>query len=154
IPTGSLWDSRNFSCAYDSFFTVLWNLWQDDVACTVALGSLSPEMNALVRGFQKIHEGLQTLESVRDFVRKMLHASSAQMFPVGHQYASVSDVAARLLSNHTYGSSQLYCELCGYSTEGAATTFFLHLTIISYTNCSTATWLRNYFRKRSVDPKI
>jgi hypothetical protein len=29
-PLGLKWDGDNYSCAYDAFFSILWNIWIDD----------------------------------------------------------------------------------------------------------------------------
>ncbi|KAJ7281249.1 hypothetical protein C8J57DRAFT_1056666, partial [Mycena rebaudengoi] len=147
--TGLVWDNNNFSCAYDSFFTVLWSLWQEaPVVHTPALSELSSEMSVLVRGFDQVLRGLQSLESVRDDVRTLLHATSPRLFPMGHQYASVSDVAASMLSRHTYGSATVCCELCGYQLEGVIGTFFLHLTMGCNVVSTVKSWLQSHLQKR------
>ena len=29
VPLGLIWDHNNYSCAYDSLFTILYNIWTD-----------------------------------------------------------------------------------------------------------------------------
>jgi hypothetical protein len=29
-PQGPIWDSVNYSCAYDALFSILWNVWQEN----------------------------------------------------------------------------------------------------------------------------
>jgi hypothetical protein len=148
FQTGFVWDNENFSCAYDSFFTVLWSLWQDDpIARTASLSSLSAEMRVLVDGFTQILRGQKTFEAVRDSVREILHFGSLRLFPVGHHYTAASDVAANLLSGHINGSAKMICGSCGYSSEDVITTFFLHLTMSSWTTSSTSVWLQNHLKR-------
>ncbi|KAJ7205119.1 hypothetical protein C8J57DRAFT_1100426 [Mycena rebaudengoi] len=147
-PTGFIWDSVNFSCAYDSLLTVLWSLWRDDpVTCTESYSRLSSEMNVLVQGFNQIIQGQTTLEVVRDSVREILHLASPQLFPVGHRYAAVSDVAAILLSSRTCTSSTITCDRCGYTLEGMAGSFCLHLIMSVWTTSSTSVWLQNHLQR-------
>ncbi|KAJ7245742.1 hypothetical protein C8J57DRAFT_1241934 [Mycena rebaudengoi] len=52
-PLGLCWDNSNYSCAYDSVFGILFNIWTDDpVSRSQQLRLLLPELATLVRGFQ------------------------------------------------------------------------------------------------------
>ncbi|KAJ7204254.1 hypothetical protein C8J57DRAFT_982211, partial [Mycena rebaudengoi] len=83
-PSGLIWDSSNYSCAYDSVFCILFNIWMDDrVVRSAQLGPLSSELATLVNGFSDVLSGTISLEQARDVVRCMLHERQRASFPTG-----------------------------------------------------------------------
>ncbi|KAJ7223796.1 hypothetical protein C8J57DRAFT_1094159, partial [Mycena rebaudengoi] len=93
-PTGMIWDSVDFSCAYGSFFTVLWELWrQKPLLRTSQLQNRSPELDKLMDRFSTV-------------------LRSSLMVPV---YAGVDEVVLTILGSHVYGTAVVKCH-CGQGT--------------------------------------
>ncbi|KAJ7248935.1 hypothetical protein C8J57DRAFT_1189368 [Mycena rebaudengoi] len=127
---GLRWDSRDFSCAYDSLFGILCNLWMDDVILRSAqLGCMSHEMEALVAGFNQAFLSRFTLEHGRDMVRRMLHTKSPEHFPYGHSNASVDRLIDHIFPQSSNGDAITCCARCGFCTEGTIQTFGHHVVV-------------------------
>jgi len=64
-PCGMLWDSINFSCAYDSLFTILHSIWSNDPRhWNNFFQNANQYLSVLSNGFDKhLHERV-TLEDV------------------------------------------------------------------------------------------
>jgi len=70
----------------------------------------------LAKGFKKVVKGKATIEEIRDSVRLKLHEICPQDFPMGKSYASVGDLAFRILSSdQVISESQLVCSECDYA---------------------------------------
>jgi|HubBroStandDraft_4_1064222.scaffolds.fasta_scaffold23305_3 hypothetical protein len=68
-PPGLIWDGKNFSCAYDSLFTVLHNIWSSNPnAWSTFFQGANQYLSALSNGFNMhLHERM-SLEGARDDV--------------------------------------------------------------------------------------
>ena len=96
MPQGMIWS--NNSCAYDSIFTILFSIWCENKNLW---NHNFHEMNnpfiiALSDGFNDVENNVKTLETVRDNVRRNLHAFSPQSMAFGN-FTSVENVFAALL---------------------------------------------------------
>ncbi|KAJ7882959.1 hypothetical protein B0H14DRAFT_2339749 [Mycena olivaceomarginata] len=86
-PIGFIWDSVNYSCAYDTLFTVLLNIWKSDrtkwhtLFCTYGTG-----MSLLSNELEMATVGQQTLEQARNVVRSYLHGFSPANFSIWSQH--------------------------------------------------------------------
>lgn len=69
-PKGLIWDSTNYSCAYDAFFSVLYQLWhQDPNRWAGDFSNISSSMKDLAIGFQLVVAlNESTFEDVRNKV--------------------------------------------------------------------------------------
>jgi len=67
-PIGLEWDGKDYSCAYDTLFTILFDIWaQDPRIWTKRFRSIGNEfLTALSKGFRHFEAGKMTLEDVRD----------------------------------------------------------------------------------------
>jgi len=57
-PLGLKWNGKNYSCGYDSFFTIIYNIWKDDVN----LSGCSNLMDVLCEKFANVAQGTLTFE--------------------------------------------------------------------------------------------
>jgi DNA-directed RNA polymerase subunit M/transcription elongation factor TFIIS len=144
-PLGLVWDNLDYSCAYDSFFGILYNIWVlDPVKWSETFNSINENyIGILSDGFQLVLEGHVSLEDIRDTVRYQLHGLDAQRFPMGQIGASVGDLASTMLeSDRTISESQRVCSECEY-TEDKANHHLTH--VVSYSNgnkpVSTSGWI-------------
>ncbi|KAH9858949.1 hypothetical protein C2E23DRAFT_718176 [Lenzites betulinus] len=123
LRLGLRWDSANWSCAYDSLLTVLWNI-------RVELGPLwlqhLPQENILTRQLASRFHDLpiinSSLDHVRDSLRDSLAMHDASMFPrKGPAMASVTDLASALFECPIpFGTSCITCQRCQYITVRSA----------------------------------
>ncbi|KIM40837.1 hypothetical protein M413DRAFT_72469 [Hebeloma cylindrosporum] len=112
-PLGLKWDSRNYSCGYDSLFTILYNIWSDDVSSASRdISSCSNFMDILCDKFREMERGSLTFENARDHVRSILHNHNAKVFPMGHAGLVVSSLIKRIMGSTTYGSVVSVCDIC------------------------------------------
>jgi hypothetical protein len=117
-PFGFIWDSINYSCSYDSLFTILVNVWTSDrnrwhnvfPAVSTPLGKFSDELALAL-------DGHQMLEHSRDTMRAYLHGRSnfaANDFPYGHRSTSIDRLANGLFpENKGHGTGKQSCLKCG-----------------------------------------
>ncbi|KAJ7255767.1 hypothetical protein C8J57DRAFT_1075299 [Mycena rebaudengoi] len=127
---GLRWNSRDFSCAHDSLFSILCNLWMDDIILrTVQLKSMSDEMGALINGFNQAFGGRYTLEHGRDMVRRMLHTKSPEYFPYRHSNASVDRLVDHIFPSSSNGDAITCCARCGFQVRDTVQTFGHHVTV-------------------------
>ena len=113
-PLGLKWDSENFSCGYDSFFTIIYNIWRDNVSrISLDLSGCSDLMNILCENFEKVNRKLLTFEDARDHVRMLLHRSNAHIFPMGKEGMTVSSLVQKLMGDTTFGSISNTSDACG-----------------------------------------
>jgi hypothetical protein len=102
-PKGLVWDGVNYSCAYDSLFTVLFDIWKENefIWNVNARFLKSKYLRLLGSGFLSVSQGNKTLESVRDEIRKVLHAKDKNAFPYGRVGTSLSQLALEIFSSST-----------------------------------------------------
>ena len=113
-PLGLKWDSENFSCGYDSFFTIIYNIWRDNMTCiSQDLSGYSDLMNILCKKFEKVNQKVLTFEDAHDHIRMFLHRSNAQIFPMGKKGMMVSSLIQKLMGDTTFGSISNICDACG-----------------------------------------
>lgn len=82
-PQGFRWDAANYSCAYDSLFTLLLGLYQEDqVWWNTAFARQNHYLRLLTAQFNLVRPGSYTLEEARDEVRAELSATDPLQFPL------------------------------------------------------------------------
>ena len=114
-PAGLRWDSNNYSCSYDSLFSILYNTFiENHVDWTIYYQNINEEyMKVLGNGFEEAYQENISLEVIRDVVRDKLYQSYPTLFPKGQNGASVSELAFKVLASNTLdGISNLYCSTC------------------------------------------
>ena len=118
-PQGLIWDGENYSCSYDSLFSILWNIWNEDPASwTQHFSMMSAKMNALGDGFASVEEKVLTIEELRNNVRQSLHQDFPNLFPYGHRGASVVELAEKMFHIEVPNATmQLICDTCDFIGE-------------------------------------
>ena len=114
-PAGLRWDGNNYSCSYDSLFSILYNVFiEDHVNWKTYYENINEEyMKVLVDGFEKVYQKNTSLEIIRDIVRDNLYQSYPASFPKGRNSASVSELAFKMFASNAFdGVSELYCSKC------------------------------------------
>ncbi|KAJ6522022.1 hypothetical protein B0H19DRAFT_1348746, partial [Mycena capillaripes] len=111
-PVGLIWNSVNYSCAYDATFTILSNVWLEDVnkwttyfayRCWLLL--------------QSAVEGRISLEDARNSGRRSMNRARPEYFPYGPNMSSIDRVAEVILPSKSYAAGRHTCHSCGYIEE-------------------------------------
>ncbi|KAJ7029491.1 hypothetical protein C8F04DRAFT_962811 [Mycena alexandri] len=119
-PVGLVWDSINYSCAYDATFTILANLWtEDNVKWSVYFSRLGSTLGHLADEFQRAAGGYISLEDARDSARRRLHSIEPANFPYGHHGTSIDKLCALLLPSRYYAEGTQVCPSCGYNDRAS-----------------------------------
>ncbi|KAH9855420.1 hypothetical protein C2E23DRAFT_723963 [Lenzites betulinus] len=114
-PSGFVWDSQDYSCAYDSVLTILLNVWTDRKNCSLnQIAGLSPALDELYECFAQVHDGLVSQEQGRNRFRDYLYEASPTRFPRhGHALTAVSDILEKLVKRTDgYGYRVRRCVAC------------------------------------------
>ncbi|KAJ6457543.1 hypothetical protein C8R47DRAFT_995628, partial [Mycena vitilis] len=112
-PRGFIWDSVNYSCAYDATFTVLLNIWLDDpILRGVEFSAIGEAMVLLSSQFRLASIGHQVLERSRNTVRAYLHNLKPDCFPYGPNGTSVDRLCELMFPPKVYGVGQQTCNTC------------------------------------------
>ena len=117
-PSGLIWDGNNYSCAYDSLFTVLYEIWSNDTKVwTRRFKEINQRhLKSLSVCFQKYMNGQATFETARDAIRHELHSQSPAQFPYGTRGTSVAALTSAILAPHDFVAiSSPECTNCEYS---------------------------------------
>jgi len=113
---GPHWDSNNWSCAYDSLFVILYNIWAESpVIWTTRFQSIqNTYLLTLVEGFHMMHQDESiSFENARDNVRAKLHAKYPTEFPTGQLGTSAVNLSMELLKPiGSVAYSQVVCLNC------------------------------------------
>src|SRR6185369_7857862 len=117
-PTGMRWDSQDYSCAYDSLFTILWNMWKEDPHFVETHSDTMQNMNfhSLIGGYSNHQTGQVTLEHARNIVRNQLHNINSEKFPYGQNGVEIKDLLSEMFqynSNAAIGHELTSCQDCG-----------------------------------------
>jgi hypothetical protein len=83
-PIGLLWDCVNYSCAYDSLMTIMYNIWmQNPFKWSSSIQKLGKHSQNMIVNFQRVIKKELSLEGARNNVRQMLYNESPSLFPSG-----------------------------------------------------------------------
>jgi hypothetical protein len=80
-PKGFIWDAQNWSCAYDSLFTILLAIWNEDPSSwKKRFKSINKTLQILSLGFKRSNNNTRDLETVRNTIRHLLHQDNPKYF--------------------------------------------------------------------------
>ncbi|KAF9455634.1 hypothetical protein BDZ94DRAFT_617638, partial [Collybia nuda] len=145
-PLGLTWDGDNYSCSYDSLFSILYDIWQGNPEkWTESFQNINNiYLGVLAEGFLEVQTG-KSLENVRDNVRQLLHNSHPDMFPLGHEGASVGQLAFKLLRPEDINAtSQIICSECNHEGIEVDETCAYAIHAVDSTPTSTKEWITSF----------
>ena len=143
-PIGLEWDGEDWSCAYDAFFTILYDIWiQDPKAWSRRFRAIDNKyLTTLDTGFQQVFAEELSFEDLRDSIRPMLHALNPDDFPWGQFGASVGTLAYELLKPQSSVTlNQHMCTNCDYEEPEIDDRLGYALTTTGPQPASTAKWI-------------
>ena len=117
-PVGLIWDSKNWSCAYDAIFTILCDIWiQNPKKWSKLFNEISMPLQMLAFNYKEVIKGKKTLEKARNKVRNVLYNENKEMFPKGASGTSISDLAKKLVNGaQPICCAILQCSICNTET--------------------------------------
>ena len=117
-PIGFIWNGTNWSCAYDTVFTILLHIWMSSpVQWTNTFSDTHVFLQVLARKFHLLMQGNEVMEQARNDMHQLLHEHSPNMFPMGQNGAAVMDVLSTILNETACGSIKLGCNSCSHEIE-------------------------------------
>ncbi|KAJ7075579.1 hypothetical protein C8R43DRAFT_966316 [Mycena crocata] len=120
-PVGLIWDADNWSCGYDAFLTPLACILREDPQRWSA--NFTRQSGLLGLWAARMQELPAAPEIARDDIRRLLHFSNADAFPVGRRGILIDNLFMALTDRESYGSAVTYCEHCNYRVPGLTSTF-------------------------------
>lgn len=138
------WNNSDWSCAYDSLFTLLFGIWLEHPKYWNRIfKGQSLYMHKLVKGFQDIRIHRLSFENVHDSIRQHLHMNNPTMFSLGPNFASVNDLLHAMIVEQI-PAGWLNCTT--YNTRLAIDHgYSIHFDILPGTGHSTAEWTKSQF---------
>ena len=119
-PIGLIWDSHDYSCAYDAVFTVLGDIWvYDPTMWTREFGLMSSFANKLGLGFQQVSVKRKSYEDARNSVRILLQNKYPVAFPRGTSGVDISDLFVYMFTGKSIGKLKYICTECGTDSTSA-----------------------------------
>jgi len=120
-PMGMIWDSQNYSCSYDSLFTILGDIWvYNPTKWTRKFNLMSSYAKKLGSGFEKVVLKEINLEDARNSVRHLLHYRSPIAFPDGTLGVDIGDLLLYMFTEKSIGKIIYNCEHCGVRRTSAS----------------------------------
>ncbi|KAF8222351.1 hypothetical protein L208DRAFT_1524316, partial [Tricholoma matsutake] len=129
-PAGLIWDSENYSCAYDALFSILCDIWiQDPKKWTKWFYWLSKPLEMLAYNYREVLRGRKTLKMARDNVRKVLYKTNHALFPYGQVGTNIAELARQLMVRpESPCYAKLHCDTCNKIEPSDALKNIMHIT--------------------------
>ncbi|KAJ7229540.1 hypothetical protein B0H12DRAFT_972152, partial [Mycena haematopus] len=107
-------DSINYSCAYDSLFVCIYDIWDEYRSkWTGRMQRNSTYCALLADCFEAVHGGSRTIEKARDIVREMLTRNFPLELPQGPKYVSLRPLSSAMFAGNEWGTVADSCLRCG-----------------------------------------
>lgn len=115
-PLGLIWDDKDYSCAYDSLFTVFFHLWNEgQLKHKTYFENGAQLMQILHSKFSLLLIRRCTFESIRDHLREKLNLEKPLQYRYGSHYTDIDELVRDLTLTRSYGTSCLQCLNCKFS---------------------------------------
>jgi hypothetical protein len=145
-PSGLIWDSSNYSCAYDALFTILYEIWSSDIRTwTRRFKKINQHhLKSLSACFKQYMNGQTSFETARDTIRHELYSQTPAQFPYGTRGTSFSALASTIVAPQNFVAiSSPQCTNCEYSEPSIDDRLDFVLYEKEDTQKSTSYWLRS-----------
>jgi hypothetical protein len=119
-PAGLKWDGEDYSCAYDAFFVILYDIWSTNPRIwTQRFNDINlHNLKSMSAGFKSFMKNQADFEAIRDNIRRQLHAQNSTLFPYGTGGTSVTALASVVLApSKCVAVSNPICLDCGYTED-------------------------------------
>lgn len=131
------WDSKNWSCAYDSYITILRFIWsQSPLRWSSELMDYGVYMTLLSDSFARVQSGALTMNTLRSGLRVQLHSMCPNTFPNGEQgtdIISLVRVLTGLNASPAFSErSSIACSSCPLQFHGHLSEAFGRYTVVRH----------------------
>lgn len=107
------WDPVNYSCSYDSVFTILLNLWLEENRISQYFELRNRIFDTFFDSLIDYRNETIQLEESRTRVRSVLHSINRRKFPWGEQYVEIGELCDVLFqTDQTLGEVFTVCRNC------------------------------------------
>ena len=115
-PIGLIWDENDYSCAYDSLFTVLYHIWNEGQLSHRSYFENGMQLTQILHShFISLLNKTSSFESVRDQLRAILNHKNPLQYHYGKVYTDIDQLVRDFISTKSYGISHLECLNCKFS---------------------------------------
>ena len=115
-PLGLIWDSKDYSCAYDSLFTVFFHIWNEGQIKHSAYFENGVQMMRILHSkFSSLLNKSCTFETIRDHIREKLNHEKPMQYCYGSNYTDIDELVRDLMLTGSYGTSYFQCLNCKFS---------------------------------------
>ena len=134
-PLGLIWDANDYSCAYDTVFTMLYHIWNiSQFKHKAYFADGTPLLRILHPCFISLLNGTCTFESIRDRVRSILNHEKPQQYRYGANYTDIDELVRDLTSSKSYAISRLRCLQCRFSFVDRTFTYLRDYTAVGWSS--------------------
>jgi hypothetical protein len=117
-PLGLTWDSINYSCAYDAFYTIIYHAWTERQLYVENYGRNGTKyMHLLINGFQHLIQKNITFEELRNTVRFALKQDFPNKYPIGRNNSNLDAIIGDMINDMNCGFSKMFCRICQFHIE-------------------------------------
>jgi hypothetical protein len=114
-PASLIWDSQNWSCAYDATFTILGNMClEDGLRWEGYMREFCELLTDFAAHMRHVSSGAMRFEQARNKIRRKLHTKDPGTFPNRPNCTSIDKLAQVLLPEKCYGTGRQICMECRY----------------------------------------
>ena len=128
-PIGLLWNCVDYSCAYDSLMTIIYDIWmQNPSKWSTSLQKLGKHSQNMIVNFQRNE---LSLEEAHNNVCQKLYNQSPSLFPSGTLGTNIQDLIQNIFRDtESLSTSKSSCMHCGFEDYSQS-----QLSRITYTVC-------------------
>ena len=117
-PIGLTWDENDYSCVYDSLFTVLYHIWNEGQSSHRSYFENRTQLTQILHShFILLLNKTSSFKSVRDQLRAILNHENPLQYHYGKIYTNIDQLVRDFMSTKSYGISHLECLSCKFSTN-------------------------------------
>jgi hypothetical protein len=115
-PKGLTWDSNDYSCAYDSLFTVLHHMWNEgQINHKTYFERGTQYLQLLHSKFYLLSTNQCTFELIRNELRLVLNNKKPNEYQFGRKYTNLDELVRDFTLKESHGTSKLQCLECNFT---------------------------------------
>jgi len=115
-PKGLIWDSIDYSCAYDTLFTIFYHIWHEGQNKHKEYFKNGTQyLQQLNSYFPSLSSNLNSFESIRDQLRIVLNEYKPEQYRFGKVYTDLNELIGDFTTKESNGTSKLQCSKCQFT---------------------------------------
>jgi len=141
-PLGLIWDQDDYSCAYDSLFTIFYHIWTEGRLKHRAYFEKGTNwLQKLHTRFFSLSNKSCTFETVRDQLRTIINRENPLEYRYGKNYTDINQLVSDFTSKKLHTTSHLLCLSCKFSTN-IKVNYFQDYTAVGWSSDDRASLLQ------------